>query len=76
MRAIEDLQVLRARTADFHPCFLESQKRHLIKLDKLIYALYAWGLSTRDISPTLEIFLESNYRVVRQDMISTPRTWL
>ncbi|MGB9834919.1 MAG: hypothetical protein ACPLPW_08160, partial [bacterium] len=27
--AIEDLQVPRVRTGDFHPCFLEPHERHL-----------------------------------------------
>ena len=54
MGAIEDLQVPRVRTGDFHPCFLEPHERHLFKLEELIYAMYAGGLSTRDIFRTLE----------------------
>lgn len=56
--AIEDLQVPRVRTGDFHPCFLEPHERHLFQLEELIYAMYAGGLSTRDISHTLEALLE------------------
>ena len=54
MGAMEDLQVPRVRTGDFHPCFLEPHERHLFKLEELIYAMYAGGLSTRDIFRTLE----------------------
>jgi putative transposase len=70
MGAIEDLQVPRVRTGDFHPCFLEPHERHLFKLEELIYAMYAGGLSTRDISRTLEALLESKYSPQRVSLIT------
>jgi transposase-like protein len=70
MGAIEDLQVPRVRTGDFHPCFLEPHERHLFKLEELIYAMYAGGLSTRDISRTLEALLESKYSPQRVSSIT------
>jgi len=61
MGAIEGLRVPRVRTGNFHPCFLEPHERHLFRLEELIYAMYAGGLCTRDVSPTLKALLESKH---------------
>ena len=65
MGAMEDLQVPRVRTGDFHPCFLEPHERHLFKLEELIYAMYAGGFSR-----TLEALLESKYSPQRVSFIT------
>jgi len=65
MRAIEDLQVPRVRTGDFHPCFLEPHERHLFKLEELIYAMYAGGFYR-----TLEALLEGKYSPQRVSFIT------
>lgn len=70
MGAIEDLQVPRVSIRDFHPCFFEPHERHLFKLEELIFAMYAGGLSTRDISCTLETLLEGKYSPTRVSLIT------
>jgi len=70
MGAIEDLQVPRMRIADFHPFFLEPHERHLFKLEELVSAIYAGGLSTRDISRTLGALLRRKYSPTRVSAIT------
>jgi len=69
MGAIEDLQVPRVRTGDFHPCFLEPHERHLFKLEELIYAMYAGGFCR-----TLEALLESKYSPQRVSRGNLPQS--
>ena len=51
---MEDLKVPRVREGDFHPKLLPYRRRTSIELSEAILALYARGVSTRDISRFLE----------------------
>jgi len=51
---IEDLKVPRVREGDFHPKLLPCRRRTSIELSEATLALYASGVSTRDISRFLE----------------------
>ena len=54
---IEDLSVPRVREGNFRPSCLPPYRRTSLDLEEVIIAMYAGGLSTRDISK----FLESLY---------------
>jgi len=49
-----DLEVPRDREGDFEPQIVKKHQRRLVGLDQKIIALYARGLSTRDIQAELE----------------------
>lgn len=49
-----ELEVPRDREGDFEPQIVKKHQRRLVGLDKKIIALYARGLSTRDIQAELE----------------------
>lgn len=51
---LEDLKVPRVREGDFHPRILPYRKRASVDLSEAILALYAVGVSTRNISRFLE----------------------
>jgi len=51
---LEDLKVPRVREGGFHPKLLPYRRRTSIELSEAILALYASGVSTRDISRFLD----------------------
>ena len=58
---IEDLSVPRVREDNFRPSCLPPYRRRSLDLEEVIIAMYAGGLSTRDISKFLESLYGTRY---------------
>ena len=58
---IEGLKVPRDRNGLFHPFFIEPYDRNLFTISELVVSMYGGGLSTRDVTKTLESLLGKRY---------------
>ncbi len=54
-----DIQVPRDRKGEFQPKIIPKYQRNVSGIEEKVIALYARGMSTRDISQTMKNFMDS-----------------